>query len=141
MTTQVLYHTEVENAEGIAGRVHTINSNDLNITVSSPLSSEAGTNPEQLLGAAFATCLNATLEAEEKRQGLAHRSVVRVLVDMSRDVIGFQFHVEARVYIPDVERRLAQNILDTAAQRCRVDKLLSGSKNVVVRLVDSLDES
>lgn len=37
MTTQVLYHTEVENAEGIAGRVHTINSNDLNITVSSPL--------------------------------------------------------------------------------------------------------
>lgn len=59
---------------------------------------------------------------------------------MSRDVIGFQFHVEARVYIPDVERQLAQNILDTAAQRCPVDKLLSGSKNVVVRLVDSLDE-
>ena len=141
MTTQVLYHTEVENAEGIAGRVHTINSNDLNITVSSPLSSEAGTNPEQLLGAAFATCLNATLEAEEKRQGLAHRSDVRLLVDMSRDVNGFQFHVEARVYIPDVERQLAQNILDTAAQRCPVDKLLSGSKNVVVRLVDSLDES
>lgn len=37
MTTQVLYHTEVENAEGIAGRVHTINSNDLNITQQSAI--------------------------------------------------------------------------------------------------------
>jgi len=91
MTNKSLYHTEIENTAGLVGRVKTIITKDLSVQTSGPLSDEPGTNPEQLLGAALATCLNATIEAEEKRRQLEHKSVVRVGVDMARDTQGFQF--------------------------------------------------
>lgn len=136
MTEQVLYQTIVENQDGIAGHVRTVTSDDLDVVVSSPLRTDRGTNPEQLLGAAFATCLNATIEAEEIRRGLTHQSVVRVSIALSRDVKGFQFHVEARVTIPHVSHDEAADILAISEQRCPVDKLLAGSANVTVVLVD-----
>ncbi len=85
MTNESLYHTEIENTAGLVGHVKTITTSDLSVQTSGPLSDEPGTNPEQLLGAALATCLNATIEAEEKRRQLEHKSVVRVGVDMARD--------------------------------------------------------
>lgn len=134
MTEQVLYETTVENQDGISGHVRTVTSEDLDVTVSSPLRAVPGTNPEQLLGAAFATCLNATIEAEERRRGLTHQSVVRVSVALARDVQGFQFHVKARVTIPHVPHGEAVAILAVAEQRCPVAKLLAGSDHVTVVL-------
>ena len=134
MTEQVLYQTIVENQDGISGHVRTVTSEDLDVTVSSPLRAAPGTNPEQLLGAAFATCLNATIESEEMRRGLTHQSVVRVSVALARDVQGFQFHVTARVTIPHVPHSEAVAILAVAEQRCPVAKLLAGSDHVTVVL-------
>ncbi|KRN29104.1 OsmC Ohr family protein [Liquorilactobacillus mali] len=95
-----------------------------------------GTNPEQLLGAALATCLNATLEAEEKRRNLSHQAVVRVAVDMGRDYQGFQFWLRAQVRLPQVNRQETQEILAICEQRCPVAKLLISNSNVSVELVD-----
>ncbi|WP_204770360.1 OsmC family protein [Leuconostoc rapi] len=139
MTNKRLYHTEIENAEGLVGHVRTIDGSGLDVMTSGPLSASPGTNPEQLLGAAFATCLNATIEAEEKRRKLTHESIVRVGVDMAPDSEGFQFFVHAQVKIPQVNEQAALDILAIAEKRCPVSKLLAGSSNVEISLVDVFD--
>lgn len=139
MAENVLYRTEVVNSFGIEGLVKTIDNDDLTITTSSPISETPGTNPEQLLAASLATCLNATIEAEEKRRKLSHQSVVRVVVEMLRDNEGFQFNVQANVLIPHVSHVEAQDILEIAQRRCPVDKLLSGNNNFKVTLVKQFD--
>jgi len=139
MTEQALYHTEVENTDGLIGHVKTITSCDLDVVTSGPLSDQAGTNPEQLLAASFSTCLNATIEAEEKRRQLTHQSIVRVAIDMIRDTEGFQFIVHVQVKIPHVSAQEAEEILSIAERRCPVSKLLMGNDNVSISLVDSLN--
>ncbi len=87
----------------------------------------------------MATCLNATIEVEEKRRKLSHQSVVRVVVEMLRDNEGFQFNVQANVLIPHVSHVEAEDILEIAQRRCPVDKLLSGNNNFKVILVKQFD--
>lgn len=139
MAIRHLYHTEVENTAGLVGRVQTVTGDGLDVMTSGPLSTTAGTNPEQLLAAAFATCLNATIEAEEKRRQIPHKSIVRVGVDMAPDHEGFQFFVHAQVKIPQVNEQEALDILAIAEKRCPVSKLLAGSSNVDISLVDVFD--
>lgn len=131
-----LYHTEIENKDGISGHVRSLTDDAFNQLTSSPLKSVPGTNPEQLLGAALATCLNATLEAEEKRRNLPHQAIVRVAVDMGRDYQGFQFWLRVQVKLPQVDQQEAQEILAICEQRCPVAKLLAKSQNVKIELVN-----
>lgn len=139
MEKKVAYTTWVENAVGIEGEVGTLDG-QLRLPVSSPLKPVAGTNPEQLIGLALATCLNATIEAEEKRRGLTHQSVVRVKVEMGSDTPGYQFWLTALVKIPEVDAPTGEEILAIAERRCPVAKLLGPSTNVTVKLVDDFGE-
>ena len=75
MAEKVLYQTVVENKEGIQGHAKVITGGDLDVLTSNPVHDTPGTNPEQLIGLALATCLNATIEAEEKRRGLSTRAL------------------------------------------------------------------
>ncbi|MBK0348289.1 OsmC family protein [Aerococcaceae bacterium zg-ZJ1578] len=136
MTYQSLYHTEVINQDGIEGVSYVNEPGGLTVSVSSPMKSIPGTNPEQLLGLALATCLNATIEAEEKRRGYEHQAVVRVAIDLAQDNPGYQFFVVANVEIPHVDKAEAASILETSLTRCPVVKLLKGSSNVKIQLVN-----
>ncbi|KRL41665.1 OsmC family protein [Liquorilactobacillus nagelii] len=136
MEKKSLYHTEIENRAGLNGYVRSLNGGKFEQLTSSPLKTVPGSNPEQLIGAALATCLNATLEAEEKRRGLSHQAVVRVAIDLGRDYQGFQFWLRAQVKLPQVERQTAQEMLAICERRCPVAKLLASSPNVTVELVD-----
>ncbi len=57
MTFRSLYHTEVINDAGLNGHARVTLGGDLDVLTSSPLQDDPGTNPEQLLGLALATCL------------------------------------------------------------------------------------
>lgn len=139
MAEKVLYQTVVENKEGIQGHAKVITGDDLDVLTSNPVHDTPGTNPEQLIGLALATCLNATIEAEEKRRGLSHQSVVRVGIKMGFDNPGFQFWLDAQVKIPQVSHDEAVTILEKCEKRCPVAKLLQNSDNVKVHLVDDFD--
>lgn len=139
MAEKVLYQTVVENKEGIQGHAKVITGGDLDVLTSNPVHDTPGTNSEQLIGLALATCLNATIEAEEKRRGLSHQSVVRVGIKMGFDNPGFQFWLDAQVKIPQVSHDEAVAILEKCEKRCPVAKLLQNSDNVKVHLVDDFD--
>ncbi|WP_125573339.1 OsmC family protein [Levilactobacillus huananensis] len=133
-----LYQTIAANDDGLEGHAY-IADGGLDVLTSDPLNDQPGTNPEQLLGLALSTCLNATLAAIEKRDGLPHTSQVHTRVEFARDYRGFQFYVTAQVIIPGVEVSTAQQMVDLAERRCPVAKLLSGNANVQIVLVDHID--
>lgn len=129
-----LYRTVANNDDGLNSRSYV--PGGLSVTTSSPFSSAQGANPEQFLGLALSTCLNATLEAIEKMRHLPHTSQVHTIVEYARDTRGFQFYVTAQVRIPGVDQKTALEMTDLAERRCPVAKLLQGSSNVTVELVD-----
>ena len=139
MTEKKLYHTVVENQVGIHGKIRVVTGGDLELTTGDTVAGDHGTNPEQMIGFALATCLNATIEADEHRRGLEHESKVQVGVTMLTAKQGFQFKIDAQVIIPQVDQHTAQEMLDRAERRCPVAKLLANNENVHVHLVDRFD--
>lgn len=129
-----LYRTVANNDDGLNSRSYV--PEGLNVPTSSPFAATPEANPEQFLGLALSTCLNATLEAIEKMRHLPHTSQVHTIVEYARDTRGFQFYVTAQVRIPGVDHKTALEMTDLAERRCPVAKLLQGSPNVTVELVD-----
>src|SRR5690606_34108985 len=89
------YRTEAINGDGGDGVARV--PGGLAVTVSSPLNPErdpAGTDPEQLLALAWATCLNATAQVVVAGRS---RTAVRVEVELhdAASGSGFEFRVDA----------------------------------------------
>ncbi|WP_407887518.1 OsmC family protein [Levilactobacillus sp. N40-8-2] len=128
-----LYRTVAANDTGLES--HSYIPGGLDVLTSHPLNDAPGANPEQFMGLALSTCLNATLEAIEERRNLPHSSQVHTIVEMARDIHGFQFYLTAEVKIPGVDHKTAVSMVDLAERRCPVAKLIGNSDNVVVKLV------
>lgn len=127
---KILYTTTAVNEDGLTGVAYT-NGNgdkDFSIQISSPRSTDAGTNPEQLFALAYATCLNASIEFVEKRKKLEHKSKVEVKIDLTFDYEGegYLFHPSVRVVMPGRDESLAREILEEAERQCPIHKLLKG---------------
>ncbi|NLB99442.1 MAG: OsmC family peroxiredoxin, partial [Lactobacillales bacterium] len=79
MNKDALFHTKVVNDAALEGEAYVVDG--LRVLISDPLSNEPGSNPEELFGLAWSTCLNATIQALLKGRGLDAKS--RVEVDVS----------------------------------------------------------
>jgi len=136
MTT--LYRTEGVNDHGGDGTSWI--TGGLEVQVASPLAGGAATadtpeqtNPEQLLALAWATCLNATVQAILER---SRRSRVRVTVGLHEadPGPGYEFHVDAYVGIAGAEQSDAEETLQAAHARCPMSKLLRNAATVQVHV-------
>lgn len=131
------YHTAALNRTGVNGESEIID--EQRFPISSPNNPVTGANPEQFLGLALATCLNATLESIEKMNELPHTSEVRVDVYQAPDVHNdLMFLVDATILIPltdAVNGRKAKAMLELAERRCPVAKLVGDKENVTFQLV------
>lgn len=108
--------------------------NGLSVQVSSPLDPHrdpAGTDPEQLLALAWATCLNSTAQAVIAR---ASRTTVRIEVELhdAASGSGFEFHVDAFLSVEGAGIDEAQRVLEAAHARCPISKLLRDAATVRV---------
>ncbi|OSM42423.1 OsmC family protein [Nesterenkonia sp. PF2B19] len=91
-----------------------------------------GADPEQLLGMAWSTCLNATLEIVLAEAGIAARSRVRVEVELHRDRtgVGYRFVPRAAAAVEGLRPAQARVHVEAAHARCPVSKLLTGAADV-----------
>lgn len=140
MAEKSLYHTYVQNHNGLTGTSFVEGDEALALGVSSSLIKEPGTNPEQFIGFALATCFNATIRLVEQRERTDQDSKLRVRVDIEKDNPGYQFIVDAQIMMPNHTEAEAQKIIDTALNECPVAKLLKENDNVSFRLVNDFDE-
>lgn len=135
------YRTQAINRDGGDGTA--VVPDGLTVTVSSPLNPErdpAGTNPEQLLALAWATCLNATAQAIVARRA---RTSVRVEVELHDAAAGagYEFHVDAFLSVEDADAAETERVLATAHARCPVSKIIGGSATVSAHAEAFADES
>lgn len=137
---EATYHTAAINETGVNGQAYI--QNEESFSISSPSSNAAGANPEQFLGLALATCLNATLEVIEKKNGYQHDTKVRADVYQTADTRGLKFLVDVTVYIPEIQfdHRTAESMFRLAESRCPVAKLLGQNDDVTFRLTNQWEE-
>ncbi len=126
------YRTQAINRDGGDGSAGV--PDGLSVRVSSPLNPErdpSGTNPEQLLALAWATCLNATAQAVVARRS---RTAVRVEVELHDASTGggYVFHVDAYLSVEEASAEETRRVLDAAHARCPVSKLIGASATVAV---------
>lgn len=127
---KILYTTTAVNEDGLTGVAYTEGNGDkdFSVQISSPRSTDAGTNPEQLFALAYATCLNASIGFVEQRKKLEHNSKVEVKIDLTFDYEGegYLFHPSVIVTMPGRDEELAREILEEAERQCPIHKLLKG---------------
>lgn len=133
-----LYQTVAINDEGLEG--HAYVPDGIKVKISSPMNDNPGTNPEQLLGMALATCLKATLEAIEKEHQVEHSAQVHVHVAFVRGAKNFEFLVHAQIRIPAVDFTTAKEFVAEAEGRCPVSKLLNANQTYTVETVEEFHE-
>lgn len=121
-----LYQTEVTNDQGLNGTAYVKGNHELAVVTSSPISTDAGTNPEQLIGLSWATCFNSTIEILLQSKGIEKKSRVDVTIDYCEDENTKEHFFELKAYaaIDGLSIDEAKNYIDTAAKRCPVSKII-----------------
>lgn len=135
-----LYHTYVQNHNGLTGTSFVEGDEGLALGVSSSLIKAPGTNPEQFIGFALATCFNATIRIIEAREHTAEDSQLRVRVDLEKEAVGYRFDVLAQIRLPEHTQAEAERLVAQALDECPVAKLLKDNEHVTFRLVDEFTD-
>lgn len=127
-----IYETTVINDEGLAGNVTA--ENGFSVGVAPVLKADKDhTNPEQLLGASWATCLNATIRSILKAKGLENRSKVVIKITLWFDErTRYSFTLDAKASIENMSLTDVQEIVDKAHKYCPVSKLIGDKEGVTL---------
>ncbi|MBF0787676.1 MULTISPECIES: OsmC family protein [unclassified Streptococcus] len=132
----MLYSVTATNQEGIHGKV-ALSSKKV-VQTAHPLSKDEGLNPEELMATAWATCLNATIQACLKNQEQTRQSRVDVTCELHREttmLTGYFFQVNARASIEGLALEEAESIVDLAHSRCPISKLMVHSQTLSLQTV------
>lgn len=126
----IAINDSVENITKIEG--------DWNIIVTGPTSNEPGANPEQFMGMAWATCMNATIQALFKNRKWTNKSRVRVVVTLNPEPKGggLYFTMTAYVSVEGLDAEETAKAADQAHRRCPVSKLIGAYEHVSVEVED-----
>jgi len=125
------------------GRTHTEGGRDgsarssdgrLDIRLSPPGSSGAGTNPEQLFAAGWSACFIGAMGRAAQAAGakLPAGVAVDAEVDLGKSGDGFALQARLRVSLPGLAPEVARRIVDDAHQLCPYSKATRG--NIAVDL-------
>ncbi len=90
---------------------------------------KAGTNPEELIGAAHAGCFSMALSLQLGEAGMTADSIdTRAEVTLDKDAGGFTItavHLSLKARIPGADRDKFEKAVDAAKTGCPVSKLLN----------------
>lgn len=128
------------------GKTHTSGGRDgasrssdgrLDVKLSSPGSSGAGTNPEQLFAAGWSACFIGAigLAAAKLKVTLPRDLAVDTEVDLGTTDGAYFLQARLNVSLPGLDRETAQALVDTAHQTCPYSKATRGNINVAINLI------
>lgn len=131
----MLYQTTIKKNDDLNGCLHF--SDNASLSTQHPLTDHPGYNPEQLIGAAWATCLQATIQTilEEKGYSLQSKTTITVSLCPEKENKGYYFDVLAQASIEHLPLSEVESIIHAAHKRCPVSKLLQGSKTLRLEVV------
>lgn len=109
----------------------------LDIKLSSPGTSGAGTNPEQLFAAGWSACFIGAigLAARERKVVVPADTAVDAEVDLRHGERGYALQARLNVALPGLDRETARALVDAAHQTCPYSKATRGNIEVEINLV------
>jgi Ohr subfamily peroxiredoxin len=135
-TEKVLYSDKTHNS---GGRDCTSRSSDgrLGVRLSSPGAPGTGTNPEQLLAAAWSACFITAVkhEAEETKFSLPGSMAIDAEVDLCTIGGTYGLRVRFNVSLPGLAREAARALVGAADQACPFSKATRGKVDVAINLL------
>jgi osmotically inducible protein OsmC len=121
------------------GRDGTSRSSDgrLDVRLSSPGSPGTGTNPEQLLAAAWSACLISAIKhvAETTKVSLPGTVAVDAEVDLATADGIYLLRARFNISLPGLGREAARALVDAAHQGCPFSKATRGNVDVAINLL------
>ena len=137
---KVLYTAKTQT---IGGREGSSKSDDgrLAVVLSTPGTSQPGTNPEQLFAAGWSACFIGALGLAAKKLGLVLPMDTRVdaEVDLANAVGAFYLQARLKVFLPSLAQEEGQQLVDLAHQTCPYSKAVQG--NIAVTTTVFVDKA
>jgi osmotically inducible protein OsmC len=100
---------------------------------------QKGTNPEELIAAAHASCFSMALSLFLGEEGMTAESIdTKATVTLEESGGGFAVtasHLETTVRIPDANREKFEKAVETAKSGCPISKLLNAKITLDAKLV------
>jgi Ohr subfamily peroxiredoxin len=129
---KVLYTEKIHTTGGREGGSSRSDDGRLEVKISPPGSSGAGTNPEQLFGAGWSNCFLSALKlvSSKKKVPLPPETSVDAEVDLGMIGGGYVLAVRLHVKAPGIERSVAEAIIEEAHQTCPYSKATRGNIDV-----------
>ncbi|AOO82812.1 organic hydroperoxide resistance protein [Bosea vaviloviae] len=136
MTTKVLYTGKTHTTGGREGAARSSDGR-LDIALSSPGSSGAGTNPEQLFAAGWSACFIGALglAAGSRKIRLPADTAVDAEVDLANTDGAYFLRVRLNVSLPGIEPEIAQSLVEAAHQTCPYSKATHGNIEVATTVL------
>jgi Ohr subfamily peroxiredoxin len=135
---KVIYTAKTHTTGGRENGVSRSSDGRLDVRLSVPGSPRIGTNPEQLFAAGWSACFEGAiaLVAHKKKIKLPGEVAIDAQVDLHLDNNG-EYFLSARlnISIPDIDRSIAQGLIDDAKGVCPYSKATSGNIAVTYNLV------
>ena len=109
----------------------------LDIKLSAPGSTGAGTNPEQLFAAGWSACFIGAMgiAANKMRIQLPADTAVDAEVDLGTASGSFLLQARLHVSLPGLDAEVAQQLIEAAHATCPYSKATRGNINVTINLV------
>jgi Ohr subfamily peroxiredoxin len=135
-TQQILYTGKTRTTGGRNGASRSSDGR-LDVQLSSPGSSGAGTNPEQLFAAGWSACFIGAIgkAAQTQKVQLPKDLAVDAELDLVLADAGYQLQARLNVSIPGIDSATARQLVDTAHQTCPYSKATRGNIGVEINLV------
>ncbi len=134
--TKILYTGKTHTTGGRDGAAQSSDGR-LDIKLSSPGSTGAGTNPEQLFAAGWSACFIGAMGvvARAMKVQLPADLAVDTEVDLVSSESGYSIQARLNVRLPGVDRDLARALVNGAHEHCPYSKATRGNIPVEVNLV------
>jgi osmotically inducible protein OsmC len=137
-TDTVIYTAKTHTTGGRENGVSRSSDGRLDVKLSVPGSPRIGTNPEQLFAAGWSACFEGAIGvvAHKKKIKLPGEVAIDAEVDLHLDANG-EYFLGARmnISIPDIDRSIAQGLVDDAKEVCPYSKATKGNIAVTYNLV------
>ena len=137
MNSKVLYTAKTHTTGGRENGVSRSSDGQLDVRLSVPGSNRIGTNPEQLFAAGWSACFESAISliAKKKHVTLPEGVTIDAEVDLMLSDGGYSLSARLNVGIPDIDRNIAQALVDEADTICPYSKATRGNINASIRLV------
>lgn len=135
-TEKVLYTAKTHTTGGREGASRSSDGR-LDIKLSAPGTTGAGTNPEQLFAAGWSACFEGAMGLVARKLKIALPADLAIDAEVDLNLAAGNYFLRARlnVSLPGVERDVARAVVDMAHETCPYSKMSRGNIDVTINLV------